>query len=105
MNDVAMRIEVLYFEGCPNYRVAIDRLRIAMDTLGIAEDVIEVNITSPTMAQDTRFIGSPSIRVNGLDVEPEARSSRHFGLSCRTYPQGAPSVETICAAILEARAK
>jgi hypothetical protein len=51
-----------------------------------------------------RFLGSPSIRVNGRDVEPDAQGRSNFGLNCRLYRLGAgvdraPPVSLIVAAL------
>jgi len=80
-----MKIEVLYFDGCPNHKPAVERLRQVLAEEGIAADVLEVNVTDASVAQRVGFLGSPSVRVNGLDVEPEARSARAYGMMCRTY--------------------
>ena len=93
-------IEVLSFDGCPNRDLALQRLREAIDAERFTADVTEVNVIDPAAAEAMRFLGSPTIRVNGLDVEPSARSSDQFGFMCRTYlneygAEGAPSVESI----------
>jgi copper chaperone CopZ len=80
-----MKIEVLYFEGCPNHRPAIERIRELLREESISAEVLEVNVSEAASAQKLGFLGSPSIRVNGLDVEPAARSAGDFGMMCRTY--------------------
>jgi mercuric ion transport protein len=49
------------------------------------EMVQEVEVCTNAEAEALRFIGSPTVRVNGFDVEPEARAVQHFGLGCRSY--------------------
>lgn len=100
-----MRIEILYFEGCPNHRQAIERVQAVLEETGVAAAVSEVKIADPAAAQAVGFLGSPTIRVNGLDVEPAARSARHFGMMCRIYmvngqPEGLPSREMLREALL-----
>ena len=102
-----MRIEVLYFDGCPNYKLAIGRVHEVLAEEGIAAKVLETNVGSASIAQDLRFQGSPSIRVNGLDVEPAARSAGDWGMICQTYVfdgrrEGLPSREMLRQAIREA---
>lgn len=102
-----MKIEVLYFEGCPNQKPAIERIRELLREESISAEVLEVNVSDAASAQKLRFLGSPSIRVNGLDVEPSARSAGDFGMMCRTYlvngrREGLPSRETLRQAIQEA---
>jgi hypothetical protein len=102
-----MRIEVLYFDGCPNHKAAVERMRRVLGEEGISAEVVEVNVSEPAIAQKIGFVGSPSIRVNGLDVEPEARTARDYGKMCRTYTvngrrEGLPSREMLRHAIREA---
>ena len=58
-------------------------------------------------AQELGFLGSPSIRIDGLDVEPEARGLQTFGFGCRTYSDaegrqsGLPSISVIRRALTE----
>ncbi len=101
-----MKIELLYFEGCPNHVPARQMLRETLDSLRREDEIHEVEIHTQAEAETTRFVGSPSIRVNGSDIEPWARTAQSFGLSCRTYVNGScvwgvPSRELICRAILE----
>jgi hypothetical protein len=101
-----MRIEVLYFDGCPNHRPAIERVRQVLAEEGLSAEVLEVNVSEPLIAQEVGFLGSPSIRVNGLDVEPEARRVHTYGIMCRTYTmngrrEGLPSREMLRRAIRE----
>jgi hypothetical protein len=78
-------VELLYFEGCPNHhatRALIER--IAADE-GAVSDIQLVEVTSPEQAEALRFLGSPSVRVNGTDVEPGAGERDTFVLACRVY--------------------
>ena len=75
-----------------------------MADLGIDAALIEVAVSGPQMAREIGFLGSPSVRVKGLDVEPAARDSDQVGFGCRTYVnggvrEGIPSVELIRAAL------
>ena len=101
-----MKIEILYFEGCPNHPPAVSRVRGVLGELGIEWEVAEIEITGPEMARAVGFLGSPSVRVNGLDVEPGARGSDQVGFGCRTYwdgirREGLPSVDMIRRAIVD----
>ena len=102
-----MKIEVLYFDDCPNHQPAVERVREVLREEGIPEEVSEVNVPNDAAARTLGFLGSPSIRIDGRDVEPDARSSQHCGMACRTYMeegkrQGLPSRETIRTALREA---
>ena len=102
-----MKIELLYFEGCPNHEPAMKILRQALDSLGRQDRIDEVQVSTQSEAEAIRFVGSPSIRINGSDVEPWARNAKVFALSCRTYVHGSqhggvPSRELVRGAIVEA---
>ena len=83
-----MKIEILYFDGCPNHRPAVKRVRQLLREEGVSAELLEVNVSDASIAQKVGFLGSPSVRVNGLDVEPEARAAREYGMMCRTYSLG-----------------
>ena len=102
-----MKIEVLYFDGCPNHKPAVERVQQLLGEEGVSAEVAEVNVSDESVAQKVGFLGSPSIRVNGLDVEPEARAARDYGMMCRTYAvngrrEGLPSRDMLRQAIREA---
>ena len=101
-----LSIEVLYFEGCPNHAPTVDLVREILHSRGMAGEVKEIEVRTPEQAHSLGFLGSPTIRINGLDVEPEARAVTKFGFSCRTYMDGekrtgAPSREMISRALDE----
>lgn len=83
-----MKIEVLYFEGCPNYLPAVEIVRKTLNSLGRKNKIHQVEIHTQAEAETMEFVGSPSIRIDGADIEPWARTTKTFGLSCRTYLQG-----------------
>ena len=102
-----MRVEVLYFSGCPNHAPAVDRVREVLEQESASADLIEVEVKDVAAAQQVGFLGSPTIRVDGQDVEPAARTIREFSLCCRTYIDGGrrlgvPPHDWIRAAIREA---
>ena len=101
-----MKIEVLYFAGCPNHLPAMEIVREALNALGLQDEVHQIEIRTQVQADAMAFVGSPSIRVNGADIEPWARTAKTFGLSCRTYWHGSqrggvPSRELLRQAIKE----
>ncbi|WP_411277375.1 hypothetical protein, partial [Gaiella sp.] len=78
-------VEILYFQGCPNHTLARELVgRVALD-LGIAVDLRLVDVQTPDDAQRLGFLGSPTIRVNGNDVEPGAAERTNYAHSCRIY--------------------
>lgn len=81
----APAVEILFFDGCPNYDGARELVERVAAGLGIEVDVRLVNVETPDDAQRLRFLGSPTIRVNGHDVEPGSDERRDFAQSCRVY--------------------
>jgi hypothetical protein len=100
-----MRIEILTFEGCPNADATGELVRQAVRSEGVDAEIEYVKVETPSLAERLRFLGSPSVRVDGEDVEPLANDRTSYGLMCRTYDYGAeaagtPSIAMIRAAIL-----
>jgi hypothetical protein len=105
MESKPIRIEIFYIAGCPNRRVTEQRIREVLKELDLAAEVREV-IVDPLFALPG-FLGSPTVHVNGIDIEPSARTSKWMGLNWRTYREGsqidsAPSKQLIGQAILDA---
>lgn len=103
-----MKVEVLYFEGCPNHAPTVERVREVLQSENETTDVQEIEVRTQVEAESMGFLGSPSVRINGLDIEPDARSLKSYGLSCRTYldgptRSGVPSSELIRLALNEQR--
>ena len=99
-----MRIEILYFDGCPNHEAFLPRVRRLLDHAGVAEEIELRRVESREAAERERFLGSPTLRVDGRDVEPGAAERRDFGLKCRIYrsetgQSGAPADEWVLEAI------
>ena len=81
-------VEILSFAGCPNHDAARELVGRVSAELGLHPDVRLVNVETPEDAQRLRFLGSPTIRVNGHDVEPGADERDDFARSCRVYRTG-----------------
>lgn len=87
-------VEVLYFDGCPHYELLLPRLDELLADNGIAAAVTLSRIDTSEQAEARQFRGSPSVRVNGRDIEPvtSPKSLRnteeippHYGMQCRLY--------------------
>jgi hypothetical protein len=100
--ELRVKIELLYIADCPNYPVARERVKAALSREGLQAEIQETLVLDESQARALRFPGSPTIRVNGLDVERESRSDDFAGLACRWYQNGLPSEELIRAALREA---
>lgn len=95
-------IEVLYFAGCPNHPPTVDLAREVIADLGLDAEIREVPVETAEAAETHRFVGSPSVRVDGRDIEPAVRERTDFGLSCRMYGDaGIPPKELLIEALRE----
>ena len=101
------RVEILYFEGCPNHEPARALVERLASELRLEPEIELVQVADPEAAVRLRFLGSPTVRVNGVDVEPGAEERREFVLSCRVYRgesgfSGQPEERWIRDALVEA---
>ena len=80
-----MKIELLYFDGCPNHEVLLPRLREIVTDLGVPAEVELRRIGDDDAAQRERFLGSPTVRVDGRDIELGAERRVDFRMKCRLY--------------------
>ena len=63
-----VKVEFLYFDGCPNWMVAHERLHSALQAVG--QDTVQVErvlVTTPEEAEQRRFVGSPTVLIDGRD--------------------------------------
>jgi hypothetical protein len=94
-----MNVTLQYFNGCPNWKIADDRLRELLDS----DTAIEYRLVeSQEDAEQLGFRGSPTILVDGVD--PFAKSDDPVGLACRIYFTGegreeAPSMDQLRSAL------
>jgi hypothetical protein len=79
-----MRIDFLFWRGCPSHPEARELLDELLASRGIEADVVEREVFSDEEARELAFPGSPTIRVDGRDVDPEGASARP-SLICRIY--------------------
>ncbi len=105
-----MKIELLHIADCPNIEAARRSLKQALRELGLPEEISEIEVCDSAQAEALAFPGSPTVRVDGYDVETALPGQGGYGLSCRTYVidgtrHGVPSQETIRKAIQSAAAR
>ena len=98
------RVEVLVFDGCPNVDAALAGARAAVEAESTRAAVRLVHVESEEDARSLRFLGSPSVRVDGVDVDPTAKRRDDYGIQCRLYTvrgrlQGAPPTDWIVSAL------
>lgn len=99
-----MRVELLYFNDCPSWQTALDNLRAALSGLGLPPEVRLTRVETDAQAVEQRFIGSPTLRVNGVDLFPTG--GEDYALGCRVYAtseglRGWPTVEMVRSALKE----
>jgi hypothetical protein len=84
-----MTVELLFWDGCPSHPQALAELRAAMTDVGLDPSAVAVReIRTEAEATQERFVGSPTIRIDGVDVQPPGEDSageEPFGLTCRVY--------------------
>jgi hypothetical protein len=79
-----MKIQFLYFEDCPSHELALARLESALEQAGVHSPVEVIQVETDAQARELKFPGSPTIRVDGQDIIPEAPGAP-YGLACRAY--------------------
>lgn len=87
-----MKIQFLWWQGCPSHPEAWTRLQQALANLAVDADVERIEVTSDALAQRLGFPGSPTIIIDGNDIDPAA-SEYPSRLTCRLYrtEDGRPS--------------
>jgi len=78
-----MRVSFLYFEECPSHEQALERLREVMAEEGVSREVEVIEVETEERARELRFVGSPTIRVDGQDIDPPGNV--RYVLACRAY--------------------
>lgn len=80
-----MRVELLFWAGCPSHPRALAQLREAMAENGLDPNAVAVReVFTDEQAAAERFVGSPTIRVDGRDVAP-VPDDEPSALACRVY--------------------
>jgi len=84
---------------------ALARAKLSAKMLLQVHDELVFEVPDAEAARVLGFLGSPTVRVDGLDVEPASRNAQGSGFACRRYPEGLPSAEMIRAALREAKGR
>jgi hypothetical protein len=77
-------IEFLYWEGCPSHPEARALLDDVLESHGVDAEVAVREVRTQEEAEQLAFPGSPTIRVDGRDVDPDGAQARP-ALNCRIY--------------------
>ena len=78
-------IELLWFSDCPNHPVARQMLADAIERLAPGTNIEEIDASDPEVAAAQRFPGSPTIRVDGIDIEPGFADPGDYTPRCRLF--------------------
>jgi hypothetical protein len=100
-------IEVLYVQDCPHFPATLGLVERVRAELGIDAELRPSLILDQVAAEQTRFPGSPTVRVNGGDVEPGSELVTEYLVGCRLYRlehrlAGQPEERWIRQALLQA---
>jgi hypothetical protein len=86
-----VRVEVLYVADCPSHAPAVAMLAAILAEEGMAPDIHQVLVSDAAMARELTFRGSPTIRIDGRDVEGEPEEAAGSAVCCRLY-YGSPRI-------------
>lgn len=105
-----VRIEVLVRPDCANRPMAVAVVERAIAAAGVPVEMEVVDLETEEQGKDLRCLGSPSVLVDGMDVEPGANGRRDFTIACRLYRcgtglQGWPEETWVRSALLVASAQ
>lgn len=78
-------IEFIWFSDCPNHATTRQLLAATIDRLIPGTPIVDIDATDPAVAESVRFPGSPTIRVDGLDIEPGFADPGDYTPRCRLY--------------------
>ena len=100
-----MMIELLYVPDCPNHSPVVTTVTELLKECGLEEQIRNIEVIDSERAIAMAFPGSPTVRINGTDIEGDLPQVNSYGLTCRTYivngkRQGVPHRDWIHDAIM-----
>ena len=100
MTSKKNNVQVQHFAGCPNSAEMIKRVKEAINQLQFEIEYKEILVDTPKLARQLNFRGSPTVLVNGIDLEklPEPQEAN---LACRHYRNGLPTGDAIINFIMQ----
>jgi len=101
-----MTIQLLYFDGCPSWKAALENLHKALAAMDWTPEIELIEIQDDAQATLYAFQGSPSLKYNGWDLWEQKHDEYHIG--CRVYQtplglRGVPTVEMLQKRLQEIR--
>ncbi len=84
--NAKMKVELFHTDTCHIWQTALKELDATLKENGIDADIRTITVKTQEEAETHRFLGSPTLHINGKDVDPMAKKATQYGLSaCRTY--------------------
>jgi hypothetical protein len=96
-----VRIKFLYYAECPSHEEGLKRLKDAVVDEGVEAAIEAIEVKTEQEAQQLHFVGSPTILIDGVDIDPEGLEGQPYALTCRVYrrrdgrPSPLPEIELI----------
>jgi len=78
-----MNVQLLYFNDCPSYQMAEKLLREVLSAEGRSDPIEMIEIKDEADVRRWKFIGSPTIRIDGID--PFDQGTSNIGMECRVF--------------------
>jgi hypothetical protein len=87
------RIELFFWDGCPSHPEAEALVRTVLEERDVEAQMELIEVRTQEQAEELGFVGSPTIRVDGRDVDEEGAAASRPSLTCRIYgfPDGTVS--------------
>ena len=80
-----MKIELIWFDGCPNHKAADKLLSQTLSELDISDPIQRIEVPDLATGEQTKFAGSPSIRIDDIDIDPTYEDTGDYTPRCRVY--------------------
>lgn len=81
-----MKIQLFHTADCHAWKESLSLLEDALKTKGVEVKYEVILVETEDQARDYKFIGSPTILINGIDVDPLVKNVKTYSVSsCRTY--------------------
>ena len=84
-NSAESKVEFLFWEDCPSHSEALARVREVVAELSLTSPIEQIQVLTEDDAERLAFPGSPTIRVNGIDIDPQGAAEMGTALTCRIY--------------------
>jgi hypothetical protein len=79
------KVEFLFWQDCPSHPGAYRLLQEVMGELGLQTEIERIEVLTDDDAERLNFPGSPTIRIDGADVDPAGAAQMGTALTCRIY--------------------